>query len=226
MVPQLVDYSALLTVTYLWTENDNLAWRQEFLDCFKDTGITPVQCIGYLGDLQRGRIEAYQSVTTPYVFMADPDDLVDMQQIFRCIDFLEAHPTYAGCAVREERINSLGQSIGRNLNSQVSAEQVYMSPTAFHNGAVLRTEAVKAVLPLFDEMNFHLFDWALRICLVNRAPLHLLPEFGYSYRLHQQGHRVSARNPKAIPAFNTVAELINVGAITLSKSSREAIGLD
>lgn len=226
MATGLLSYADLLTPVYLYTSCDDPVWHEDFLRCFDGSGLTPVQHCGVLGNLQEGRIKAYTSVNSKYVVMLDPDDLVDVDVLKQCVDKLETNPQLGMCGSREQRINADGRPMGYTSMPQLDTRMIYINPAAFHGAVVMRVDMLKGVLPLFKETTYHLFDWALKICMANRYPLCRLPVLGYSYRIHQGGHRMSPRDPKAVPPYNTLASLLNVGAITLTVDDREAIGFN
>jgi len=195
------------------TENPD--WLTKFLSSFADTGYKPKEFPGHEGDLQQGRLDIIDSITTDYFVMCDPDDFVNVSVMEKAVDFLEQNEGYAICFARELYWDRFGKITSVQNNRPFSLDRLKCSPMELHNATVFRTSMVKEAVELMGDLKFIRFDWALRLIIANLHPVNKLSEIGGAYRFHDDGCRDldSEASSQVIGKHETVAALIQHGLI-------------
>lgn len=215
----VVNINQRLTVAYLFGNMDDENLRQEMLDCFKDSELTPVEYPAIEGNLAQARADVYAEITTPYVVMIDPDDLVRPDVLEACVDYLEAHPDCAACSALEGNITENGQFHSYRRFPDDIAAGLLRSVRAFHHPVVMRMSVVREYAQALLEHNFYNYDYALKLCLAFNHPVHRLEQMGYLYRERSASHSTgSVIKPGQIPQHKTVRELARIGLIQLPES--------
>lgn len=230
MVLNTIELSQRLTLTYMTLPELNAQWLAEFQACFAGYPDLIVKANdGIAGDVQTARLRSFEGISTPYVFAPDSDDTFDMMAILNCVQYLEDNPDVGACGVLEKYIREDGRVCGVQPKRRVFLPQfVYNSPTALHNAVVFRTSVLQNLLTRFaaSTHNYFMFDWALRIMLVNGFPYYQLPVVGYTYRGHDQGHRVSPIPVDYVQPQDTIRQLLADGLINLTDDERRALRLE
>jgi len=198
-----------LSFNYLTIGGENTDWLKEFFDSFVDTSFTPIQHDGHLGNVQKGRMEIIDKVTTPFFCFCDPDDRVMVDVIIKAKDFLVDNPDYGMCGTSEIHLNEHGNAISLEGTDEFRMESLLRSPLALHNGTVYRTEMVRELLPFFRDHQFKSFEWALKLVMSHRYPTKKLKDIGYSFRFTTNGHHCSPCEIGEISPNDTVKTLMS-----------------
>lgn len=202
-----------LTVVYLWCESDRPEFLDLFLNAFEHSEYTPVRKPGFYRNLQAARTLAYESVTTPYVCMVDPDDIPDPAVIAQSVQWLEDHPDVAMCTAHDRMINSSGNVICEMPIRPFSYTRLLHTPMEFHSQVVMRTELAVGCLGLLKPHRVYDIDWALRLLMASRYPVHKFQTYGYQLRRRLGSHSKTTPLPGHIQPKVMVDELIRLGLI-------------
>lgn len=204
-----------LTVAYLWTEGlDSPEHFVTFMDAFKDSNHTPRAFPGVVGDMGAGRCAMFRNCESEFICMVDPDDVPVPDMIDKCVQYLRDNPDVAACCPHEKFINRFNESAGRMPLMDFSLERHYRTPLEFHSQIVFRREIVLRYVDQVESTGFYDADWALKLMITTRHPVHKFKEYGYSLRRRRDTHS-SGRHYRdhLVHPDNTLSVLLSEGLI-------------
>lgn len=204
-----MDINKLLNVYYLTLPDLDPEYLQAFLDCFKDSPLTPKALPGIDGNLQEARIQGYQLAQGKYVCFVDPDDLVDPTALINAVETLERNPQWAMFCIRSNELVQRGEQWVTQDDPFSNRLDFSRHPKILHNATVYRTSTVRQLLPKIARRKYLLFDWALRLAVSSRYPFGISQEVGYTWRIHPAGEHFRKTIPEGfVHPADTVRFLI------------------
>jgi hypothetical protein len=203
-----------LSIIYIVSDNEREDWLEEMLVPLRHLPYPLIRYPGVPNDITKARVDAYSDVTTEYVLMMDPDDLVLAESVTACLQFLIDNPEYAACGPKEHCIGVNGEVRSSHPHGDFSLNCLMHTPLEFHGGVVFRTSAVMEFLQVLSSENFYNPDWALRLCIAGKYPVKKLNMVGHWFRRKPNSHHSGCMlQPNQIPSIKTVGRLIELGLL-------------
>lgn len=204
--------SEQLTVAYMTLPTERKDWLEELLAAFRGTEFTPIEFPGQDGRLGDARIAMLRSITTPLVYIMDPDDLVYPHVLRTQLRTMIENPNLSMCGCRERSITADGRQLTSSHSKAFSLDRFKRSPLELHNGTVIRMSAVAEVLDVVEQGNFYNFDWALRLAIASKYPVGKVDEVGYIFRRKANSHHQALNVPEHMThPQHTVQKLRELG---------------